>query len=342
MKQLLAPLLFLCFQLPAQSCLQNLEEAQIAYFNGRFSACIELLESCAPELKEKADRVKAYELLAKSFEMIKSRDKALIAMQNLLQEDPFYRTRPSLSISLEELRAQFKLQKQWHFGLEASYLQNNLEALKYWSFSGDAAQQTVSASPGLQFGLWSSYQLWRGLRLQAGVYYQWLETESSELQQGYLLQSSSETYQFWKPSFGLEYEQDLKRLSLFLGAGASLQFLQSAQGDLRFDPQESDFPTAFPGFPEKIENADLSFQRQKMLPSLYLEFGIRVPFGYNQVQLSYRYSLGQRNMVLHDERYSKEVFYQNLGYIPDDYILHTGSISISFVRSIIRPKRRML
>lgn len=325
--------------LNAQNCLQNLEDARIAYFNGRFLESARLLETCADDLQERQDQLKAYELLAKNYVLLKNEASALQAMEKLLTLNPFYQARPSLSVSLEELQDQFRLVRQAYFGLNAGYLNANYDVLKYWSPAGQVEREQLNALPGLQFSLWGSFHVWKGFRLKAALAYQWLQLESSELQQGYLLQQSLETYQYWSPEIGLVYEYHYGTCSAYLGASLHYQNLLSARADLRLDPQEGDFPVAFPGLPQSLEDRNIAYQRSSPLGSWSWSAGLRYNRAYTQYQIGYAFHRGFQNMVDVEKRFADDELVSDLGYLPDDRIMNYGILHFGISRSIIKPKK---
>lgn len=336
---LLLLLLALTKALNAQNCLQNLEEAQIAYFNGRFTESVALLEPCAGALQNRQDQITAYELLAKNYVLLKNEASAMDAMEKLLKINPFYQSRPSLSVSLQDLQNRFRLVRQAYFGLNFGYLNADYDVLKYWSSAGKVQNEKLNALPGTQFSLWGSFHVWQGLRLKAGLAYQWFQMESSELQQGYLLQQSLETYQYWSPEIGIVYEYHHGPWTGFLGISLHYQNLISARADLRLDPQEGDFPVAFPGLPERLDDRSIAYQRSSPLGSWSWSLGLRYSRAYTQYEIGFAFHRGFQNMVNGEKRFAVDEVVNELAYLPDDRIMNYGIWHFGISRSIIKPKR---
>jgi hypothetical protein len=341
MKHLLSILLGFSFMAQAQNCSQNLEEAQIAFFNGRFQSCIELLKPCVETYAIKEDRIMALEILAKSQLMLGQKTEAEASMYRILSTDPFYQVRPDLSVSLEELYHQFRLVRQWQLGFNLSYLAAKYSLLKTWSFSGVVEESTAyEARPSMQFETWGSYTLYRGLQVEAGLAFQAMSFYRAELQQNYLLQSSLEDYQFISPRLGLQYEYAGRSFSGFVNFGGSMQILQSARADMALNPQIGEIPAAFGGYPESQENLDLSFQRKSLLNNLYAGIGLRYGRGHHRFELSYRFQHAWTNLVIDDQRFSDANLLNNLAYVPDDFSFNYGLWQVGYLYTFLKPQKK--
>lgn len=334
-------LLGLGLAVKGQTCQQSLEEAQIAYFNGRFQSCIVLLNDCVNQLSNKEDRVLALEIMAKSQLMLGQENEAEGSMYQILKVNPFYTPRKDLSVSLEALYERFRLRRQWQAGISMGYLAAHYEVLKTWSFSGlvvDPAR--YDARPSLQFEIWSTYDLYRGLQIEAGFGFQTLNFYRQELQQNYLLQSSLESYQMLSPRLGLQYEYGFKNWSFFANSGASLAYLQNSIADIAIEPQAGEIPAAFGGYPARVENFDLNFQRKDWLMSGYLGGGVRYGIGNHRFEFSYRLHQTWQNMVDADARYTNAQLVNDLAYVPDDFIISYGSWQIGYLYTFLKPEKK--
>lgn len=336
-------LLFLGFSLMgrAQNCAQNLEEAQIAFFNGRFHACVQLLHACWNTYENKEDKETALEVLSKSYLMLGETSAAEESMYKLLLNNPFYQARKDLSLSLDSLYHKFELVRSWQAGFSLSYAAVNYSILKTWSFSG-VAEDPAHYDPrnSLQSEAWFSYRIYKNWYLESGIAYQSLNFYRSEVQQNYLLQSSLENLQFISPRLGFAYAQPLKNWSFFANCGASVQCLYQAKADMGLEPQMGEIPAAFAGYPERQEAIDLNFQRRNLIPNSYAGIGLRYGKGYHCFELSYRFQYAWHNLTVADERYSNENLLNNLAYVPDDFSFSYGLWQIGYLYSFIKPEKK--
>jgi len=341
MKKIFGLLILFSLQLSAQDCRQKLEEAQLAYFNGRFQACLDLLRPCLDNLPNRDDQILAWELIAKSNIMLQDDRAAESAMAGILNVNPFYQARADISVSLIELYDRFKLIRQWQFGLNTAYLSPRYEVLKFWSYSAIVDDGSpYQAEPSFQLQGWMNYHLYQGLQINLGLAFQNIEFYRSELQQEYLLQSSQERYQFYSPSVGLEYLIPWHNWTFVANGGYQWQILQKARADIALDPQAGEFPAAFPGYSELAGDQDLLFQRTSILPNVYYGLGLRYGKGAHQIEIAYRFHQGWKNMIVEDQRYTKSAFLNPLSYVPDDYTMSFGSWQLGYVYTILKAYRK--
>lgn len=318
-------------------CRIALENAQNSFYNGRFQETLELLHSCNQSNTDKALKLQVLELEARAQLMLGSESKSEELMTQILNLDPYYSANETRSANLKPIYDRFQLYSPWQFDAYAGPSFSNYRVLAWRSIAGDAMESYYSNGLAWQSGLGISRSIAWGFNVKVGLEYQYFSFSRSEIQNGYMIQSSEEQYHFAQFPLGLSYQYFYKNFGLELEASMVGMSLQNAMGDIRIDPLPSDEPQAFPGSPDELLNYDLNGQRREF--GWAYRYGLAIKYYYRS--LGFRIGVAQQialyNQVQVENRYADPQLSGDLNYVSDDFAIDQLMLQFGLTYRILKP-----
>ena len=326
--------------LMAQSCLDNLEDASRAYYNGRFDEVISLLD-CDLTTVEPQSRTDVLELLIKSNLLLNNDEKADQYMFDLLSGNPLYTPRSSDILLFQELFRSYELRNPWNFGVVAGINLPQFEIMRYQSI-GSVTQEPESytARVGLGLGLRGERAVMKNLYLNLGLLYQNFGYSYSEIILEYQQLDVQETFHTLDLPLSLRYELPLGSFKPFINAGASAQYILKSRLELDLRTIPTEVPVPYAGIPQKTNNYNATSQRKNIVFNYILGGGLRKSIGTIQLELAMSYQFGLNNLINSEARLSDPTLINTYAYIPDDLKLNNFMLTVGVYKSILTPKKR--
>lgn len=336
-KLLLLVLALPCFSWAQTACQANLENAQNAFYNGRFEEVIVLLKDCRDAASDKELKVQILELYARAELMRGNGASVEKSVAEILRIDPYYKAYASKSANLAPVFNNYSIRSPWQFDAYAGPSQSNYRILAWRSIASSVQEAYYEDGLSWFSGFSLSRRIAWGFYATAGVEYQRFAFQREELQNDYLIQSSKERYQFWQYPLGLAFKLPYRNFELGIEGAAVAVNLNEAWADIRLDPMPSDEPQAFPGSPDEITNYDLLGQRRSFGWSY--RYGISVAYFYRAMGI--RVGLAQQispyNQVNPDQRYENPELNQDLNYVSDDFAIDQIMFRFGLSYRILKP-----
>ena len=251
-------LLFLLLPLQwlmGQDCATKLENAKRSYYNGQFSQIEASLLPCLEKGFNSVEKEEALELLAKASVMIENEAKAEEYMLQLLSLNPLYQPRSSDLLDFAELFQRFQVKTRFNLGIAAGFNLPDFTVMRYQSYASRTIEPTAyGRETGLSAGIFGEYALTQNIYLGTSALIQSHTLHQSEIILDYQEVSSSERYLYMNTPLVVKYQLNRWGLKPSLEAGIGVHTLLSATADISLIPLAPEFPKAFIGSPQSVED----------------------------------------------------------------------------------------
>lgn len=323
-----------------QDCYQNLEDAQIAYYDGKFDRAIELLKDCKKNALEKADQLTRMHLLINAYILDKNIEAAEKLMKELLTHNPSYHIKSSDLPEFRQLFEEFEIKTPWQIGLVAGWLVPDYQVLRYQSYGSQVQEpQDYSNNPGFALGLSVDRNLFHRLFLNGSIVYQRAGYQQQEILLQYQKVFIKETQSYLAIPLQFKYYILKSKLSPFVGAGFSWHYLLSTKADLDHLPLPTDIVSGKNrGSIEQVSNYDISAQRKTLNSHMAIQGGFKYNLSNYTLEAKITYERGLNNVV--KNRYSDPVLIHKYAYVSDDFKRDHYSITIGIFRAIRKPMKK--
>jgi hypothetical protein len=328
------------FEARAQSCLENLNDASRAYYNGSFQAVIDLLSNCDYSAIEQNSRTEILELLIKAHLLRDNERSADSLMNSLLLVNPLYQPMVTDILIYRELYDSYTMINRFNFGFTAGFNIPNFKIIKYQSISSVTREPlNYTSQPGLHLGLNGEIIAIQNLYFNLGITYENFGYTYSEIILEYQQLDVGEQMNILRLPISLRYELPIGKFKPFVRVGIANHFLINSNLDLDLRAIPTDVLVPYAGIPYKTNGYDVSFQRKSFTLNYLLGFGLRRTIGTYQVELAVNYELGGQNLINTEERYNDENLLNTYFYVPDDIRLSNVRISFGIYKGIFKPKK---
>lgn len=326
-------------ELQAQGCLDNIEDASRAYYNGRFEEVISLLDCDISEF-DKKDQTDILELLIKSNLLLENNEPADQYMAELLTINPLYQPRTSDILLYRELYETYSIINTWNFGIVAGFNLPNFEIIKHQSIGSVVSEPaSYDQSSGLILGFNSERLVFNNLYIGLGFIYENFTYSYSELILDYQQLDVAEKINVLNVPLTLRYELPVLGFKPFVNAGVAAHFLLRSNLSLDLRAIDTNTPVAYVGIPYKTDQYNASAQRQSLTLNYQFGGGIRKSLGTFHIELAINYQFGINNLVSVQNRYTDNKLIETYAYVPDDIKLNHFIINFGVYKSILKPKK---
>lgn len=339
------PIFMLAFALgvkaqePAKSsCSQKLKEMQKNYEQGNLVDIPNQLSQCMSYGFSKTEKLQGYRLIILTYLFLDEYKEAEKKMNELLVYEPDYQPNNSLDpIEYISLFRSFRVEPKISFGLTLGLNQTSARLINDFAIGNTNESPTIyQAKTNFNFGASIDYLLYRKLSLTTDVLFMLRSYSStaSVLKTSEL--NSAESQTSINVPLTLKYTFGLKKLNFFIRGGIAVDYLMSAEAQLirrNLETNQNDF--AGP-------NVNVMNHRNKINFAGVLGGGVTYKLGYGFIFIDARYCYGLSNISLEAQRYkSFKSEITNYGYLDNDVALNNLQISVGYMYSLFRVKKKL-
>jgi len=326
-------LLLVPIGLAGQSCSQKLDQAQRAYFTGNLRDVKTILNDCIGRGKstlEGIELVEAARLVVLSSIFIKDQRSAEEAMLILLNEDPEYAPTGSDPPEFVRLLQSFDRNPVFSYGLTAGINNGYYDLETQYSLESDPNTPEYSGKFGFQLGLDGVYHLNRNLWITSAMLIEKRVFSVSESLLSNINITSTESQVRFEIPLTIRYLAGKRKLRPYVEAGSSVNFLLSANSLLVRENTSSNI---------QIVAFDFDMMDHRNTANFKLLFGAGLMYKIFQGYLGFdlRYGIDMKNQVNTEDRFDEELT-GVYNYIDNDVKAHLLSFSVSYLRSLYKPK----
>ena len=322
----------------SQDCLDNLQEAKRAYFNGDFDQVL-TLEGCYTTLDSEYKK-EAMELLINAHLVLDNNQVADQYMEELLTEFPLYQSRSTDLIEFQELHKTYEIKTKWNVGAFAGINIPDFHIMQYRSLASITEETSgYSNDLGVSLGINAQRMLWKKLFVSGSLIYQQFGYSQKETIMTFQDVFISEKLNYISTPIQIGYEFFKSNIKVYISGGVSPHFLISAKGDIELFGIEPDQTTTLTGIPRKVQGYDLTDQRNRVTLNYVAGLGVKRSFGLYAVELAFHYEFGLSNLVNEEKRFTDENLWRTYSYVPDDFKIDYVRITLGVVKSFVYPKK---
>lgn len=334
-------LLLMGFSSRSQNCLENLEEAQRAYYDGEFNRTIQLLENCADKGLNSSKEIQARELLIKSALLLNEDETADQYVQKLLVKYPDYEIGYLDLVEYKSLIENYSVSPKFSYGISAGINFQNYSIMQYWSYGSETNEpENYNSKLGFSGGITGKYYFRPKLALDFSLLYQTAKYTQSEIIQQYQKISVEESMGFLSLPVQIQYQFDLNNWKLGVGAGVVSHLRVSSRMDLNIAPEQGEIIVPFLGVPRSKTYYDISEQRKTLTYGFLGSAELIRNFGRNSLSFMIGYEYGINNQVDNDDRFSDEYTQETFSYIPDDFKFDLVRFTLGYSITIFKVDRK--
>ena len=335
-----------CLLMPAlliaQDCKQKFEEANNAYFNGKFELVDELIHECLNVDLDKSSRLALLHLAIRNSLMLSNTTKADEYMKSLLELDPYFIPGDFDPILFRKIFESYEIEPVLSYGGTLGMNIPNIVILRSQSYSSETNEpsnyQTFS-TPLIGITAW--WKQFGKLYISAGLLYQSTKFYQEEIILGYQLVSSSEQINYLNIPIQIRTQTTKRKLNPYLSAGVSCHYLLAANADINHFSIDTDFALPYPGLPESTVNYNMNKLREKLTLNYIASLGIITePAPGYSLEFGLNYEYGLKNITNADMRLSDKNLLTRYAYVSDDFTANNLSFTMSIRKDIDKPMKR--
>lgn len=319
------------------SCSQKLKEMQKSYEQGVLATIPEALSDCMAGGFNKTEKLQAYRLVILSYLFLDETKNAQQAMNDLLVYEPDYQPNKALDpVEYTKLFNSFSVLPYISFGVSIGANQSLVNVgTAYGVGNTEANPVKFTNGIGLNFGACIDVLLYKNLFLATEATYYTKSFKSSQTILNASSLNATESQTSINVPITIKYVIGSRKLRAFLRGGIGIDLLLNATNDMvRENTITSQDDFAGPG-------VDMSTQRNKLNLSAIAGGGITYKLGYGFAFVDARYIHGLTNYSNAKVRYDYfDDQISNYGYIDPDFGVNNIQISIGYMYSMYRVKKK--
>lgn len=329
------------FRALSQDCIQNLESANRAYYNGQFEKIEQLLAGCIETGFDKLQKTEALKLLVNSFLILRDDEAAGKYLYRLLKTEPEYDLQSNDIPEFRKMYETYRIRTRFTFGITTGVLLPDYQILHYRSYASETVEPVdYNENSGLTTGLSGDVAIYGGFFLNGSLIYQSSSFSQQEIILNY--QSVGSKEKEFRLSFPLQirYIYDKWKFRPFLGGGLSLHYLIKAKADIDHIPITPEYPIPFIGVPVSVKNFDLTSQKTRVTWNTLFSGGVQWKAKSFLIEFRFTYERGLNNLINTAKRYSNQVLLDNFAYVPDDVKMDNYLFTVSLLRNFTWPIKK--
>lgn len=315
------------------TCTNKLKEAESNYENGLIEEIPEMLKPCMKNGFTKEEKIRGYKLIIKSHLFNQDMSNAAQAMLDFLRDYPEYLPETTTDgLDFIKLHNRFETLPYLTMSVFAGANTSSVSVIQPYTLDDNEQQSYTYGTPGFQLGLQFSRPFYQYFDISLGV----------ELQR-HTFQYTGKSFGFSKltlqerqtkltiPALGT-FIYPIKKWHPFIALGFNISYLMSDQATptrIYTDNSNDDITGT---------DIDMLIHRQKIIPNLVAELGVRykIPEGYFFFKTAYQ--LGLMNQTNTNARYDNPELMYIYYYLDDDFKINNLSFSIGYTRMLYKPK----
>lgn len=319
-------------------CNVNLESARRAYYLGDFNQVQTLLTNCVQGTMVKDLKKEGLKLLTNTNLILQEDEQARLYMALFLELEPNYSPNTGDLDEFRRLHEKFVIKTRYTLGITFGLAAPNYNIMRYHSIASLSDQpEDYINKIGFTTGITLDQRIFDNLFINGSINYLQYGYSQQETIQGYQRVSIAEKQQFLTLPIHLKYIPSLGRINPFISAGGGGRYLLAASGDIDHIPLPIYSPFNL-GDPISVEEYDLNDQRIRWTWFYSASAGAQYYFGDWILELSAVYQYGFNNLTKNSRRYSDQVLFEDLAYVPDDFKLNDFQLKIGILRNFTTPK----
>jgi tetratricopeptide (TPR) repeat protein len=325
-----ATLLFCLFSLnivAQNACVNSLYESNKLFESGKLQECVNLLEPCLKEKKDKEELIESYHLLAQAYQNLGNLEKANFYVKKMLFIKHDYQKFPNIDpIDFSRLINQYSVSPKLYFGVKFGFNRTSVNLKK--SFAAYSSTQRYNPTIGFQLGITGEYRIKPLISLNADILSSGIEINHVTDNAGGLKQNYTEQQNYisilvnGQKSFKLS-----QKIFLYGGLGLGLNYMYNA--NVFFEA--TDIETKLPR--QATQNPISS--RNKTQTCANGIIGASVPLAQGTISFDANFGYFFGNTVNKNYRMKDLNFIFNNQYVNDDVSLRIMMLSICFKMPLV-------
>ena len=316
-------LCFLTLYIKAQTdCKNAIYEADKLFEAGQIKECIDRLEPCTANIKDKEELAESYHLLAQAYQNLNNTDKANYYIKKMLQLKPDYQKYPNIdALDFSRLVNQYRVSPRLYLGLKFGFNINSVALKK--SYSVYSSSQSYNPAAGYQFGLTADYRIFPDVSINTDLFLCGLKINHLIDSAGGARQNYNEQENYGMFNITAQKHIAVKKIiQVYAGIGFGIGYMYEANVNLRSTTLETQ------SFSQVSKNPIA--ERNKFQPCMIGIGGIGFPLSKGILNLDANYSYFLKNTVNASKRMSDLNFIFNNQYVNDDISLRLILINVSY------------
>lgn len=314
-----------------QSCSQKLEDATRTFYQGQLRKVEPHLSSCLSKGFTREEKIAAMKLLVNTELLLHNRSSAIDYIRQLLILDPGYPVKESDLQEFQTLMKEFERSPTYSIGMIAGWNYSQPKIDQSFNVDGSLTPSTINGKMGLHMGLSGMYFVTDHLMIKANTefyFQQWtIEKRVLEIHD---IQLEEKQHLISFPIVG-KYIFHLPGFSPFLEMGYRFHYLLSSTGQIFRSNTTTNLTVIDFDY-------NLSPFRHKSQNHLILGAGILKDAGRNYLLLNIDYQIGLSNITKGSNRYGNQDLVFVYGYVDDDFVTNSLSLTLSYLFNHYQPK----
>lgn len=324
----LKPIITLAFVLSSTliiaqtDCNNSLYESNKLFEAGQLNECVNLLEPCTKEKKDKEELLESYHLLAQAYQNLGNMDKANFYVKKMLSVKHDYQKYPNIDpMDFSKIVNQYNVSPKFYFGLKFGFNRNSVALKK--SYSAYSSTQSYNPSTGFQVGFTGDYRIKPTISINADLFFTGLKINHIIDSAGGWKQNYNEQQNYLMLNLsGQKYFTITKKLQVHAGIGFGFAYLNSANVFLESTNNETK------SLQQATQNPIDS--RNKFQTSANGIVGLSTPLSQGMLSLETNFSYFFGTTVNPDKRMDDLNFIFNNQYVNDDISLRLMMVNLSY------------
>lgn len=317
------------------NCSLVLKAVQKTYDEGKIGDIPQMLSACLKNGFTKTEKVEAYRLIVLSYLFNDQPQAADSAFIHLLKADPEYTVNPDVDPEeFIDLSKKFRTNPLFSIGVMVGANYSMARSISAFGVNNTSQDKgTYHAGEGFFAGLTGDFLLYKNFYLNVSALYATQSFSYTKTLFHYSNFNLTETQSWIQVPLAVKYEFGKGKTRPLVEAGASFSYLLTDMGN--FSRKNSTTGSNEAVGPQE----NLASIRNSFVCNGLLGVGLRQKLGYGYFLINLRYLYGFTTMNNPDKRYSNNTLIYKYGYIDNNFSINDFMISISYLKSIYKPKK---
>ena len=303
-------------------CNNSLYEANKLFEAGQLTECINLLEPCIKQKKDKEELIESYHLLAEAYQNQNNLDKANFYVKKMLLAKPDYQKYPNIDpVDFSRLVNQYTVTPKLYMGPKFGFNRNSVALKK--SYSAYSSSQSYNPTTGFQVGFTGDYRIKPTIGINADLFFSGIGINHIVDNAGGWRQNYNEQQNYFILNLsGQKHFKAGKKLQVFAGIGFGFGYLYSANVFLEATNNETSSRQ------QATQNPIDSRNRFQTAANGLVGISLPVAQGIVGLETNFAYYFG--TTVNMNKRMNDLNFIFNNQYVNDDVSLRSMMVNLSY------------